>query len=76
MTGDCVTKGYLDDVNLTKQSYKTIRGIRSFYTNDLGYMDDKGNLFLVGRKDTLVKISGYRVDLREIESTSLTFEME
>ena len=74
MTGDCVTKGYLDDVNLTKQSYKTIRGIRSFYTNDLGYMDDKGNLFLIGRKDTLVKISGYRVDLREIESTSLTFE--
>ena len=74
MSGDCVTKGYLDDVNLTKQSYKTIGGIRSFYTNDLGYIDDTGNLFITGRKDTLVKISGYRVDLREIESTSLTFE--
>ena len=74
MTGDCVTKGYLDDVNLTRQSYKTIKGIRCFYTNDLGYMDDKDNLFLIGRKDTLVKISGYRVDLREIESTSLTFD--
>ena len=73
MAGDCVTNGYLDDVNLTKQSFKTIKGIRSFYTNDLGYIDDTGNLFLIGRKDTLVKISGHRVDLREIESTSLTF---
>jgi len=41
---------------------------RMFRTGDRGRMGDDGVLELLGRDDTLVKIRGHRVDLREIET--------
>lgn len=73
MLGKCVTQGYLKDKRLTSKSYGNINGKRCFYTNDLGYLDKDGNLFILGRKDTTIKISGYRVDLCEIEFTATNY---
>ncbi|MCW1969613.1 MAG: non-ribosomal peptide synthetase [Anaerolineae bacterium] len=42
-------------------------GMYLFFTGDLGYQDSTGCLWLTGRKDFMVKIRGYRVDLSEIE---------
>jgi amino acid adenylation domain-containing protein len=42
-------------------------GIRVFYSGDLARVNPDGLLEFVGRKDTGVKIRGYRVDLREVE---------
>src|SRR5690606_29077099 len=38
-----------------------------YYTNDLGYLDDKGALFLNGRKSEMFKTGGENVFPREIE---------
>ena len=73
MLGKCVTQGYLKDKELTLKSYGDIKGERCFYTNDIGYLDNDGNLFIQGRKDSTVKISGYRVDLCEIEFASTNY---
>ncbi len=40
---------------------------RAFRTGDLGYMDEAGRLFYVGRKSRMLKVRGYRVEPAEIE---------
>lgn len=42
--------------------------MRIFYTGDLGKMHTDGCLEYFGRKDSQIKIRGYRIDLAEIES--------
>ena len=45
------------------------KGVRRWYkTGDLAFRDDRGLLRFVGRRDDLVKRSGYRISLGEIES--------
>lgn len=41
-------------------------------TGDLGYLDDKGTLFHLGRRDRLCKIRGHRVDLGAVEAALLS----
>lgn len=43
--------------------------MRMYFTGDLGRISPDGSLTLLGRKDSLVKIRGYRVELGEIEVT-------
>ncbi|MDR3636626.1 MAG: non-ribosomal peptide synthetase [Isosphaeraceae bacterium] len=43
-------------------------GWRVFRTGDRGYIDDRGELVHLGRRDTMVKVRGYRVELSEVES--------
>jgi len=47
---------------------------RYYRTGDLVKMDDSGDLFFLGRKDSEVKISGYRVNLKEIENVLEKYE--
>lgn len=74
MLGPCVTKGYLKAPELSSMSYGQINGQPAFYTQDLGYLDHSGELFILGRMGSTVKISGYRVDLGEIESVATKYE--
>lgn len=74
MLGDCVTRGYLNDSELTKKFYIELNGKRAFRTQDIGYVDSTGNLFIVGRIGAMVKVAGYRVDLGEIESATALIE--
>ncbi len=73
MLEDCVTKGYLGDPELTQKYYGEMNGSRSFRTQDMGYIDEDGNLFILGRIGNTVKISGYRIHLGEIESAATQF---
>lgn len=40
---------------------------KRYYTGDLGRFDEKGRLMHLGRKDTLIKLRGYAVNVRNIE---------
>lgn len=73
MLGPCVTMGYLNAPELSSLHYGNFKNLPAFYTQDLGYVDESGNLFILGRMGSTVKISGYRVDLGEIESIATQF---
>jgi len=68
MLGECVTQGYLGDEEKTNFAYIELEGQRAFRTQDLGFIDDEGNLFIVGRMGSTVKVAGYRIDLGEVET--------
>ena len=38
-----------------------------FRTGDMGYLNEKGELVVVGRKDNMIKHKGYRMELGEVE---------
>jgi acyl-coenzyme A synthetase/AMP-(fatty) acid ligase len=72
MFGPCVTTGYLGDTQRTKEAYILINGRRAYRTQDIGYVDENGNLFIVGRIGATVKVSGYRIDLGEVETAAVS----
>jgi acyl-coenzyme A synthetase/AMP-(fatty) acid ligase/acyl carrier protein len=41
---------------------------RSYFTNDIGRVSAEGCLEILGRKDSMVKIRGFRVDVGEVEA--------
>lgn len=70
--GDGVSDGYLNRPELTAQKFIADPFIsgenRSVYkTGDLARFSKAGNIEFVGRKDTQVKMRGYRIELSEIE---------
>lgn len=46
----------------------------AIFTGDQGYLDDKGYLFLSGRRDDMVKITGNRVYPLEVRDQMLTID--
>lgn len=77
LTGDQVVQGYYENKQADLDSFFIDPGShRKFYrTGDMVWMDKDDDLFYLGRKDSEVKISGYRVNLKEIENLLETQEM-
>lgn len=69
-TGDTVMKGYVNDYELTQKTL--INGI--VYSNDLGYIDSDGFVYVIGRRDDVINIGGLKVAPTEVESEALKFE--
>ena len=66
-----VTAGYWNEPELTR---KTIHdGV--IYMSDLGYMDDEGFLYLVGRRDDVINVGGFKVAPTEVEDVALRLPM-
>lgn len=66
-----VSPGYWRDPELTAARFRpdpAAPGVFLVQTGDLGKLDHYGNLIHKGRKDTQVKVRGYRVELSEIEA--------
>ncbi len=61
--GENVMQGYFGDPALTRA---TLRG-GWLHTGDLGYLDDEGFLYLVGRNSDLIKCAGERISAHRIE---------
>jgi acyl-CoA synthetase (AMP-forming)/AMP-acid ligase II/thioesterase domain-containing protein/acyl carrier protein len=68
VTGDCFADGYLDMPDQTARRFSVDSGRRRYWTGDLGRIDERGVLHLVGRIDDAVKIRGYLVEPAEVES--------
>jgi acyl-CoA synthetase (AMP-forming)/AMP-acid ligase II len=71
VAGDQITSGYWEDLEKNAEAFfeKEYKGMkrRFYHTGDLCYLEEDSNLMLYGRKDSQVKIQGYRVELGEIE---------
>jgi amino acid adenylation domain-containing protein len=77
VAGHGVTRGYLNNPELTAQkyrsygSYRSYKTYKSYQTGDLGRWLPDGNIEFLGRIDHQVKIRGYRIELGEIENRIL-----
>jgi acyl-CoA synthetase (AMP-forming)/AMP-acid ligase II len=65
--GENIMMGYYQDPEATKK----VLDCRGYHTGDYGYKDEEGFIFISGRKDELIKVSGYRVNISEIEACIL-----
>jgi amino acid adenylation domain-containing protein len=68
LSGPQVVEGYFRDERMTNECFFETGTPSLFYnTGDLVLSDKEGDLFFLGRADSEVKISGYRVNLLEID---------
>jgi amino acid adenylation domain-containing protein len=72
--GVCVGRGYINDPERTRQCYIAdpyYEGQRLYLGGDYGRWLPEGKLEFLGRRDNQVKISGFRIEIGEIENTLL-----
>lgn len=71
IAGAGLAKGYLNRNDLTKSSFipnPFVPGELLYKTGDFGRWLTDGTIEFIGRKDTQVKVNGYRIELEEIEN--------
>lgn len=74
ISGKQLMSEYLNNKEKTKEVLVEIDGIEYYKSGDIVFKNNKENYFVVGRKDDTIKISGYRVNLSDIDSYILTLE--
>ncbi|MGI9258579.1 MAG: acyl-CoA ligase (AMP-forming), exosortase A system-associated, partial [Gammaproteobacteria bacterium] len=73
--GDLVSRGYWNDPERTAERFRPAPGNTSenssqelaVWSGDSVKMDEEGYLYFIGRKDDMIKTSGYRISPNEIE---------
>jgi amino acid adenylation domain-containing protein len=73
-SGICVGRGYINDPERTQRAFLTDphdQGERLYRSGDYGRWLPEGKLEFLGRRDTQVKISGFRIEIGEIENALL-----
>src|SRR5207247_9315094 len=73
-SGVCVGRGYINDPERTRQAFLANphrEGQRLYRSGDHGRWLPEGKLEFLGRLDTQVKISGFRIEIGEIEDRLL-----
>lgn len=73
-SGVCVGRGYINDAERTKRAYLADphrAGQRLYRSGDFGRWLPDGKLEFLGRRDSQVKISGFRIEIGEIENRLL-----
>jgi amino acid adenylation domain-containing protein len=74
--GGCVTKGYW---NAPEETAKRFRSLPQFpgetviFSGDIVTRDADGYLYFVGRRDSMIKTSGFRVSPTEVEEVAVRF---
>ena len=66
-----VSRGYLDQPDLTSENFVDTRFGRAYRTHDLGRWNADGELLSLGRSGDMVKVSGQSVSLGEVEHALL-----
>lgn len=73
-SGVCVGRGYVNDPERTRPVYLRDphrEGRRLYLSGDFGRWRPDGKLEFLGRRDTQVKVRGFRIETGEIENTLL-----
>ncbi len=76
IAGDGIARGYLNLPRLTGQyffnhQFNDGQTLRLYKTGDLAKYDENNKIIFLGRKDSQIKINGYRIELSEIENILL-----
>jgi amino acid adenylation domain-containing protein len=76
LSGNQVVDGYFENEQADREAFFHDPGKQQLWykTGDLVKVDKDGDLFFLGRKNAEVKISGYRVNLKEIENVLTDYE--
>ncbi|MDX6183161.1 non-ribosomal peptide synthetase [Flavobacterium sp. Fl-77] len=72
LAGDGLSLGYLNAEELNHEKFlnpDSLNNERVYKTGDLGLWLPDGNIKFFGRKDSQVKLRGYRIELNDIEKT-------
>ena len=73
-SGVCVGRGYINDPDRTQRAFISDPhhpGRRMYRSGDYGRWLPDGKLEFLGRRDSQVKISGFRIEIGEVESSLL-----
>src|SRR5438876_11873658 len=73
-SGACVCRGYIHDPDRTRRAFLADphrEGQRLYRSGDYGRWLPEGKLEFLGRRDSQVKISGFRIEIGEIENRLL-----
>lgn len=79
VAGPNIAKGYLNSPKLNSEKFinwqqdKNKESIKLFKTGDLAYRKRGGKIFLIGRRDHVLKVNGKRVDIDGLENVLLSF---
>ena len=71
ISGDNVSKGYLNNKELTDKAFMPIPNLNcklAYKTGDLAKWNNDGLISFIGRNDSQIKINGHRIELGEIEA--------
>lgn len=68
--GNLLMDGYLNDPEETKKALRN----GAVYTNDLGYIDELGRVYVKGRADDIINYKGIKIAPEEIETVAIRFE--
>lgn len=69
--GGGVGDGYMGASSKEARNFSFTRGRRCYYSGDLAYYDEEGNLNFVGRNDNQIMVYGKRVEIMEVENCLL-----
>lgn len=67
--GDMNMKGYVGEPALTREIL--LDGV--VYTNDVGYIDEEGFVYVIGRKGDVINVGGFKVAPTEVEAAALEY---
>ena len=67
-SGDINMREYFQAPELTKEAMAN----GYIYTKDLGYIDDEGLVYMLGRKDDVINYGGVKISPEEVESVVMT----
>ena len=70
-SGIALARGYHRRPDLTHASFVEVDGERFYKSGDVGSIDERGELFFLGRNDDQMKVHGVRIEPGEIESVLL-----
>ena len=63
-------KGYYNAPELTQE----IKNGQIIYTKDMGYIDDNGFVFILGRNDDIINVGGLKVSPLDVEAVTLSYD--
>jgi amino acid adenylation domain-containing protein/non-ribosomal peptide synthase protein (TIGR01720 family) len=78
--GKCVSPGYLGQPELSAEKFtedlyctsEQNKNLRLYHTGDMVRLTETGDMEFFGRKDSQVKVRGYRIELDEVEAALLS----